>query len=184
MKRIYRKMPSLRGGAGRTWTLLSLGFFFLTLSVASGMQVGFAYAATGESSPKAQAARRGDPVAGKAIYDRHCHYCHGTRGLGDGPVGTAITPHPADFVHDSKRMKKSDEKLFKSISEGVQRKIGGEAMAMPRWAHILSVQDIWNVLSYVRELERKGRASEGLEINDGTGAGNAKKTRNNGKVAK
>ncbi len=107
-------------------------------------------------------ARRGDPLAGKLIYDKYCHYCHGRRGYGDGPVGTAITPHPADFVHDSKRMAKSDEKLFKSISEGIQRKIGGEAMAMPRWAGILSEKERWDVLSYVRALERKGRAREGL----------------------
>jgi mono/diheme cytochrome c family protein len=106
--------------------------------------------------------RRGDSIAGKLIYDRYCHYCHGWRGYGDGPVGTAITPHPADFVHDTKRMKKSDAKLFKSISDGVVRKIGGEAMSMPRWASILSEKDIWDVLAYVRELQRKGRAREGL----------------------
>ncbi len=105
---------------------------------------------------------RGDPVAGKAIYERYCHFCHGRRGYGDGPVGMAITPHPADFVHDEKRMRKSDEKLFRSISEGIQRKIGGEAMAMPRWAGVLTEKERWDVLSYVRELEREGRAREGL----------------------
>jgi len=114
--------------------------------------------------------RRGDPVAGKAIYERYCHYCHGRKGYGDGPVGTAITPHPADFIHDTKRMRKSDEKLFKSISEGVQRKIGGDAMAMPRWATILSEKQRWDVLAYVRELERAGRAAEGLSLKGRKGA--------------
>jgi len=113
---------------------------------------------------------RGDTAAGKIIYERYCHYCHGRQGYGDGPVGTAITPHPADFVHDSKRMAKSDEKLFKSISNGVQRKIGGEAMAMPRWANILTEKQIWDVLTYVRHLESSGRIREGLDLNIRKGA--------------
>jgi len=143
---------------------LFFGFFF------------FAHRAHGAGEPEnAQAkntpgGRRGDLVAGKAVYERYCHYCHGRKGYGDGHVGTAITPHPADFVHDTKRMRKSDEKLFKSISDGVQRKIGGEAMAMPRWANILSEKQRWDVLAYVRELERAGRAAEGLSLKGRKGA--------------
>ncbi len=107
-------------------------------------------------------AAAGDPEAGRAIYDRHCHYCHGRKGLGDGPVGIALTPKPANFVRDAKRMAKSDEELFKSISEGVQRADGGsEAMAMPAWQTILSEKEIWDVLAYVRQLGRgTGTAEE------------------------
>ena len=83
--------------------------------------------------------------------------------MGDGPVGTAITPHPADFVHDRKRMAKTDEELFKSITEGVRRPLGGDEMAMPRWADILTVQQRWDVLAYVRQLEREGREAEGAD---------------------
>jgi len=123
------------------------------------------------------AGKHGDTRAGKVIYDRHCHYCHGRKGYGDGPVGTAITPHPADFVHDSKRMRKSDGKLFKSIRDGVQRKIGGEAMAMPRWANILTEDDIWDVLAYIRELEKTGRVREGLDSNGYKGAAGPPKSK-------
>ncbi len=147
---------SLRAIKGR-WVLLALGVF-----LSSGV-FHVSHLALG-------AGRRGDATAGKAIYERYCHYCHGRKGYGDGPVGTAITPHPADFVHDSKRMAKSDEKLFKSISEGIQRKIGGEAMAMPRWANILTEEERWDVLAYIRELESAGRAREGLGSNERKGA--------------
>ncbi len=99
-----------------------------------------------------------DAAAGKLVYDRHCHFCHGNTGLGNGPVGIAISPHPADFVHDRKRMKKTDEELFKSISEGVTREVGGEAMNMPSWKGILSEDERWNVLAYIRQLEREGLA--------------------------
>lgn len=106
--------------------------------------------------------RDGDLAAGKKIYEEYCHFCHGMKGYGDGPVGIAISPHPADFIHDDKRMSQSDEKLFESITYGIQKEMGGEEMAMPRWKEILSAQERWDVLAYVRELERKGREAEGL----------------------
>jgi mono/diheme cytochrome c family protein len=108
-------------------------------------------------------ATAGDPVAGRAIYEQHCHYCHGRKGLGDGPVGLALTPKPANFVRDAKRMAKSDEELFKSISEGMRLADGGDAMAMPPWQTILSEKERWDVLAYIRQLGRAGKAAE--EIN-------------------
>lgn len=98
----------------------------------------------------------GDPANGKRIYEQYCHFCHGREGFGDGPVGIAITPHPADFVNDSKRMAKTDEELFISITRGIHRDIGGEEMAMPRWQDILSDQERWDVLSYIRRLSAEG----------------------------
>lgn len=103
---------------------------------------------------------KGDASAGRKIYFKHCHYCHGEKGLGDGPVGIALTPHPADFVHDKKRMRKTDVELYKSITEGIKKEIGGEAMTMPRWKEILSEKERWDVLAFVRELERLGKEAE------------------------
>lgn len=100
---------------------------------------------------------KGDPVAGREIYLKHCHFCHGRKGLGDGPVGIALTPYPADFVHDKKRMAKTDAELFKSITEGIKKEIGGDAMTMPRWKEILSDKERWDVLAYVRQLEQEGK---------------------------
>lgn len=114
----------------------------------------------GNEPATAGTAAANDPEAGRAIYEKHCHYCHGRKGLGDGPVGLALTPKPANFVHDAKRMAKSDEELFKSISEGMQRAEGGDAMAMPAWQTILSEKERWDVLAYVRQLGREGRGAE------------------------
>lgn len=107
-----------------------------------------------------QAIKPGDPAAGKEIYLTHCHFCHGRTGRGEGPVGIAISPHPADFIGDRKRMAKTDSELFDSITKGIYKEIGGEEMAMPRWAEILTVQERWDVLAYVRQLEREGLASD------------------------
>ncbi|MFQ5735524.1 MAG: c-type cytochrome [Thermodesulfobacteriota bacterium] len=118
-------------------------------------------AAPEKTTPVAAASvHAGDPASGKAIYLRYCHFCHGRKGMGDGPVGIAISPHPADFVHDTKRMNKTDAELFESITKGIHKTIGGEEMAMPRWKEILSEQERWDVLSYVRKLEHEGRAAE------------------------
>ncbi|MBM2838338.1 MAG: hypothetical protein HW415_963 [Deltaproteobacteria bacterium] len=108
---------------------------------------------TSEEKVKAKA-KQGDPEKGKAVYDKYCFYCHGREGRGDGAIAIAVTPHPADFVGDKKKMAKSDEELFESISEGIKRDIGSEEMAMPRWKDILSEEEIWDVLAYVRELSR------------------------------
>ncbi|MBI5344271.1 MAG: cytochrome c [Deltaproteobacteria bacterium] len=100
---------------------------------------------------------RGDIEAGKAVYEKYCRYCHGEKGLGDGVVATALTPHPADFVNDAIRMSKSDEELLKSITDGIRRDIGGEALSMPAWKSILTEKERHDVLAYVRKLEREGR---------------------------
>ncbi len=97
---------------------------------------------------------------GKVIYEKYCFYCHGREGRGDGVIGIAIIPHPVDFVNDTGVMVKSDEKLFKSISEGVHRDEGGGAMRMPRWKDILTDQDRWDVLAYIRYLSKKGAEKE------------------------
>ena len=98
-----------------------------------------------------------DPGAGRIVYEKHCRYCHGKLGLGDGAIGIALTPRPANFVNDTKRMAKSDEELYESISNGMQLAEGGEGMAMPAWKFILTAEERWDVLAYVRELERAGR---------------------------
>ncbi|HAO94119.1 MAG: hypothetical protein A2X93_02115 [Deltaproteobacteria bacterium GWC2_56_8] len=101
----------------------------------------------------------GEAAAGKDIYFRYCHFCHGQKGMGDGPVGIALSPHPADFVNDAKRMSKTDAELFKSITEGIHKEVGGESMSMPRWQEILSEKERWDVLAFIRQLEREGKAA-------------------------
>ena len=113
-----------------------------------------------ELAAAAQEIRPGDPAAGKEIYLTHCHFCHGRTGRGEGPVGIAISPHPADFIGDRKRMAKTDMELFESITKGIYKEIGGDEMAMPRWQDILTEQERWDVLAYVRQLEREGLAAD------------------------
>ncbi len=116
----------------------------------------------GQQSAKASAAMvvnagggSGDPTRGKLIYEKHCHFCHGRKGRGDGPVGIAVSPHPADFVKDKKRMRQTDKELYLSIRDGVKKELGGEEMSMPPWKGILSPSEISDVLAYIRVLSRR-----------------------------
>lgn len=114
-------------------------------------------AGKGQAAEAEAARQKPDLEIGKEIYFKYCHYCHGQKGYGDGPVGIALSPHPADFVTDEKRMSKTDQELFKSITEGIHKDIGGDAMSMPRWQEILSEHERWSVLAYIRHLEQEGK---------------------------
>jgi len=102
----------------------------------------------------------GDPASGRLLYEKNCHFCHGREGRGDGPVGIAVSPHPADFVGDTERMEKSDEELFESITNGVVKELGGEEMAMPSWKGILTPKERWDLIAYIRYLEKSGKQKE------------------------
>ena len=111
-------------------------------------------------TPVCNAGSKGDLSIGKKVYNKYCYYCHGTEGRGDGALAMGLTPHPANFIKDTERMKKSDRELFESISKGVHREIGGDELAMPQWNLILTEDEIWSVLAYVRYLSEKGQAED------------------------
>lgn len=136
--------------------LATLFLCLFTLSSCEGTNTGVAEKTpeSGMESRTETKLRQGSAEKGRIVYDKYCFYCHGRQGRGDGAIGIAVTPHPADFVRDTRKMEKSDEELFKSISEGIRREIGSEEMAMPRWKDILTEEERWDALAYVRELSR------------------------------
>lgn len=83
---------------------------------------------------------------GETVYVTHCATCHGDGGMGDGPAGQALDPAAAPIAHTSQMM--GDDYLFWRISEG------GIAFstAMPAWKDILTHDEIWDVIHYVRAL--------------------------------
>lgn len=107
-----------------------------------------------------------DVAAGKLIYEKHCHFCHGKNGRGKGAVAMAVTPNPADFIRDDKRMSVTDEALYKSVSYGISKESGTQslkkALAMPPFMGVLTPKERWDVIAYIRELVRlaKSEANE------------------------
>ena len=83
---------------------------------------------------------------GEAIYVQQCATCHGDGGMGDGPAGQGLDPAPAPIAHTSQML--SDSYLFWRISEG-----GAQFnTAMIPYKGILSEDEIWDVINYVRAL--------------------------------
>jgi mono/diheme cytochrome c family protein len=83
----------------------------------------------------------GDVARGKLIYEKNCQGCHGKTGVGVG----GATPNLAD----SKRMAAlTDQHLFDAVTKG------RPGTGMPAWGSVLSEQDRWSVVSYLRTFPR------------------------------
>ncbi len=97
----------------------------------------------------ANAAEKGNPAKGKEIFAGKCTPCHGREGHGDGPAAASLQPKPRNLSDAKYVSTLSDERMFKTISEGGAAM--GKAPAMPSWKSSLSEADIWNVIAYVRK---------------------------------
>jgi mono/diheme cytochrome c family protein len=84
-----------------------------------------------------------DTVSGRIIYSTICIRCHGIDGKGEGQV--LFTPPVADLTSPAIQSK-LDARLFKSVHDGKAN------TAMGAWREVLSDDEIWDVLAYVRTL--------------------------------
>ena len=102
----------------------------------------------------------GDAEKGEAIYGKRCLQCHGDEGDGLGPAAERLNPPPRDFTLGIYKIKSSafdddlanDADLFRMVRDGMP------GTAMPGWSDLLSDQDMWDVIAYVKtfaELEGK-----------------------------
>lgn len=91
---------------------------------------------------------KGDPSAGKTIFEKNCVTCHGPEGKGDGPAAIALSPKPKSFA-DPVVAAKTDKELFDTITKG------RPGTPMTSYEKILSEQQRWDVLAYIRSLAEK-----------------------------
>lgn len=82
---------------------------------------------------------------GKSIYKTRCVICHGEKGAGDGPAGKALTPPAADHTA-AYVQKQTDGELFWKVSEGRGAMVG--------WKLILSEEERWSLVNYMRTLAK------------------------------
>jgi mono/diheme cytochrome c family protein len=91
---------------------------------------------------------------GKKLYEQNCLPCHGVKGDGKGPAGTAIQPHPNDFTQPLNLWpvtKGSPPKIFEVISKGIPN------TAMVKWDH-LPEKGRWGLTYHVMEFASKTKA--------------------------
>lgn len=97
-------------------------------------------------------AKPGNAEKGKEIYDKRCTWCHGDEGDGGGASKDFLNPPPRDFTSGNYKIKSSafddmvpsDEDVFRMIRDGMP------GTAMPGWADIVSEQDMWDLVAYVK----------------------------------
>lgn len=89
----------------------------------------------------------GADAAGKGgeIFKTNCEMCHGPQGHGDGPAGQALDPKPRNLVELQPKV--GDDFLFWRIREGKP------GTSMVAWKGILSDEQIWQVVVFIRTLK-------------------------------
>lgn len=88
-------------------------------------------------------------TAGCELYGAHCAHCHGASGRGDGEHSLKLMPPPANLVN-AEALAKPDGHLFQRVW------FGGQAppynSGMPAFSEVVSHEQVWQTLSYVRAL--------------------------------
>lgn len=82
-------------------------------------------------------------AAGGQIYAASCAVCHGETGGGDGPGAAGLEKPPAN-LNEGHVQVNSDGALFYIISHGKPD------TPMPAWDNVLSEEDRWQVVNFIR----------------------------------
>jgi mono/diheme cytochrome c family protein len=100
---------------------------------------------------------------GKQVYDANCPQCHGTAGHGDGYGAPFLVPPPRDFTSGQFKFRTTasgslptDDDLFRTISRG------SNGTGMPPWKYLLSDQDRWALVDYVKTFYPRFAAAHAL----------------------
>ncbi|MEO6666719.1 MAG: cytochrome c [Nitrospiria bacterium] len=104
------------------------------------------------SKPPVSAAERANPLtrsetvvaSGKSVYEKQCALCHGPSGSGNTPAASAFSHRPPDFTKGFNAQ--TDGELFWKVTKG-----GGP---MPAYEAILTDEQRWQVIHYLRTLAR------------------------------
>lgn len=83
--------------------------------------------------------------AGAQVFQSNCEACHGPQGHGDGPAGVALEPAPKNLAELNKVA--GDDYLFWRISTG------RPGTAMPPWKGVLTDEQIWQLVAFIRTLK-------------------------------
>lgn len=136
----FRLRPVIRFGTGGLLMIFSIGvgLFYLLRPVTTS---------TGQINPIPPNFE--SIAAGQGVYDIHCAPCHGETGKGDGPLGAALNPRPADLSQHAIPGAHTDAQLYEWITNGFP------GSAMPAWKTQISDTDRWNLVNFIRTLAPK-----------------------------
>lgn len=79
---------------------------------------------------------------GAVLWANACATCHGPEGRGDGPATAGLARKPKDLTRIARPPVFPDGVLAYRIANG--------GVVMPAWGSVLSEQDIWDLVSFIR----------------------------------
>ena len=88
-------------------------------------------------------------AAGEKVYKKYCKFCHGDDAKGNGALAPKGT-HPPDLTDVKWDHGSTDGDIFASIRDGI-----GPKFDMDTFEGTLSVQDMWNVVNFIKTLSAK-----------------------------
>ena len=115
-------------------------------------------------------AKPGNANKGEEIYAKRCLWCHGEDGDGMGPAAERLNPPPRDFTLGQYKIKTTgfdevmpnDEDLFRMIKDGMP------GTAMSGWSDILSDQDMWDLVAYIKPFAGFDEEKPSQQVDYGT----------------
>jgi len=96
-------------------------------------------------NPISASNRSASALRGAKIFKTRCMICHGKQGKGDGIGGKALTPKPQNLTLGMVQSQ-SDGEIFWKITNGRNDMI--------KWGPILSDEQRWDVVNYVRTFHK------------------------------
>ncbi len=84
-------------------------------------------------------------LEGAKVFQTNCEACHGPQGHGDGIASQSLEPKPKDLAVFEESV--GDDYLFWRISDGKP------GTSMVAWKSILTEEQIWQAVSFIRTLD-------------------------------
>ena len=128
------------------WSTAAVAVGAIALAVLTGWSAG---RALGRPAPAAATPPPSESAAGRTLFMRYCAFCHGPDGRGGGLPAGALSPPPTDLGGRVAR-RWTDQELYAEISAGVP------GTAMPAWGRILSDNERWAIVAFIRAEIQKG----------------------------
>ena len=128
--------------------LITPGLVFLVVASLAAQQ----HDAAGHHHP--DAAKIVNPVAadavsvaaGKKLFKRYCSSCHGDAAKGDGDMGEAMDPKPANLTDADWKHGSSDGEIFAVIQNGTK------GTGMKPFGRKITAHQTWDVINFVHTL--------------------------------
>jgi len=115
-------------------------------------------------------AKPGNVDNGTKVYNKRCVWCHGEEGDGLGPAAELLNPPPRDFTSGMYKIKTSafedavpnDDDIYRMIADGMP------GTAMPGWKDIISDQDMWDLVAYLKTFAGYEEEKPAAQVDYGT----------------